>query len=36
MRERLYGFAAEQLGIERRALERDAQAVIALLDGEGG
>ena len=36
MRERLYGFAAEELGIERRALERDAQAVIASLDGDGG
>jgi AcrR family transcriptional regulator len=36
MRERLYGFAAEALGIERRALERDARAVIALLDGDGG
>ena len=36
MRERLYGFAAEELGIERRALERDAQAVVALLDGDGG
>ena len=36
MRERLYGFAAEQLGIEGRALERDAEAAIALLDGEGG
>jgi AcrR family transcriptional regulator len=35
MRERLYGFAAEQLGIERLALERDARAVIAALDGEG-
>jgi AcrR family transcriptional regulator len=35
MRERLYGFAAEQLGIERRALERDAKAVIVVLDGEG-
>jgi AcrR family transcriptional regulator len=35
MRERLYGFAAEQLGIERRALERDAKRVVALLDGEG-
>lgn len=35
MRERLYGFAAEQLGIERRALERDAKKVVALLDGEG-
>jgi AcrR family transcriptional regulator len=35
MRERLYGFAAEQLGIERRALERDAKAVIEVLDGEG-
>ena len=34
--ERLYGFAAEELGIERRALERDARAVIALLDGDGG
>jgi AcrR family transcriptional regulator len=32
MRERLYGFAAEQLGIERRALERDAKAVNAVLD----
>jgi AcrR family transcriptional regulator len=36
MRERLYEFAAEQLGIERRALERDAKAVIALVDREGG
>jgi AcrR family transcriptional regulator len=35
MRERLYAFAAEQLGIERRALARDAKKVIALLDGEG-
>jgi hypothetical protein len=35
MRERLYGFAAEQLGIERRALERDARAAIAVLDGDG-
>jgi AcrR family transcriptional regulator len=35
MRERLYGFAAEQLGIERRALQRDAKKVVALLDGEG-
>ena len=35
MRERLYGFAAEQLGIERRALRRDANKVIALLDGKG-
>jgi AcrR family transcriptional regulator len=32
MRERLYGFAAEQLGIERGALERDARAAIAALD----
>jgi AcrR family transcriptional regulator len=36
MRERLYGFAAEQLGIERKALERDARAAIAALDGDGG
>lgn len=36
MRERLYGFAAEQLGVERRALERDGRAVIAAIDGEGG
>ncbi|HEV3378935.1 MAG TPA: TetR/AcrR family transcriptional regulator [Thermoleophilaceae bacterium] len=36
MRKRLYAFAAEQLGIERKALERDAKAVAALLDGEGG
>jgi AcrR family transcriptional regulator len=36
MRERLYAFAAEQLGIERRALEHDARAVIATLDGTGG
>ena len=35
MRERLYAFAAEQLGIERRALRRDAKKVIALLGGEG-
>jgi hypothetical protein len=35
MRERLYGFAAEQLGIERRALERDAKKVVARLGGEG-
>jgi AcrR family transcriptional regulator len=35
MRERLYRFAAEQLGIERPALERDAKRVVALLDGEG-
>jgi AcrR family transcriptional regulator len=34
MRERLYQFAAEQLGVERRALERDARAAIAALDGE--
>jgi hypothetical protein len=32
--ERLYRFAAEELGIERRVLERDARAVTALLDGE--
>jgi AcrR family transcriptional regulator len=36
MRERVYGFAAEELGIDRRALRRDAQAVTALLDGQGG
>jgi hypothetical protein len=36
MRKRLYAFAAEQLGIERKALERDAKAVAALLDGEDG
>jgi hypothetical protein len=36
MRKRLYGFAAEELVIESRALERDAQTVIALLDGDGG
>ena len=34
MRERLYGFAAEQLGLERGALERDARAAAAVLDGE--
>jgi AcrR family transcriptional regulator len=36
MRERTYEFAAEQLGIERQALERDADAAIALLDREDG
>jgi AcrR family transcriptional regulator len=36
MRERLYGFAAEQLGVDRRALEHDASAAIAALDGEPG
>jgi AcrR family transcriptional regulator len=36
MRERLYCFAAEQLGIERRGLERDARVAIAALDREGG
>jgi AcrR family transcriptional regulator len=35
MRERLHAFVAEQLGIERRALERDARVAMALLDGEG-
>jgi AcrR family transcriptional regulator len=35
MRERLYGFAAEQLGIDSKALEREASAAIAALDGEG-
>jgi AcrR family transcriptional regulator len=35
MRERLYGFAAEQLGIERRALEREAKAAAAVLEEEG-
>jgi hypothetical protein len=35
MRERVYGFAAEQLGIERRALARDAKRVATMLDGEG-
>jgi AcrR family transcriptional regulator len=33
MRERLFSFAAEQLGVDRRALERDARAVLAALDG---
>jgi AcrR family transcriptional regulator len=36
MRERLYCFAAEQLGIARRGLERDARVAIAALDREGG
>ena len=36
MRERLYGFTAEQLGVERAAFERDAEAAIAALDGEPG
>jgi AcrR family transcriptional regulator len=31
MRGRLFGFAAEQLGIERRALEREAKAAAALV-----
>lgn len=34
MRERLYGFAAEQLGVKRRALERNAKAAIAAPDEE--
>jgi AcrR family transcriptional regulator len=33
MRERLFSFAAEQLGVDRRGLERDARAVLATLDG---
>jgi AcrR family transcriptional regulator len=36
MRERLHAFASEQLGVERRALERDARAAIAALDGDAG
>jgi AcrR family transcriptional regulator len=36
MRERLFSFASEQLGIERRTLERDARTVIAALDGTAG
>jgi AcrR family transcriptional regulator len=36
MRQRLFRFAAEQLGVDRRALQRDARAVIAALDGKGG
>jgi AcrR family transcriptional regulator len=35
MRSRLYRFVAEQLGVERRALERKAKAVAALLEEEG-
>jgi BetI-type transcriptional repressor, C-terminal/Bacterial regulatory proteins, tetR family len=36
MRKRLYAFAAEQLGIDRPGLEREARAVIAALDGGPG
>jgi AcrR family transcriptional regulator len=34
MRARMHGFAAEQLGISRRALERDAGAAAAAIDGK--
>jgi AcrR family transcriptional regulator len=34
IRERLHDFAAEQLGIERRALRRDARAAAAAIEGE--
>jgi AcrR family transcriptional regulator len=36
MRKRVLGFAAEQLGISRRGLERDARAAVAAIEGEGG
>jgi AcrR family transcriptional regulator len=36
MCKRLYAFAAEQLGIDRPGLEREARAVIAALDGGSG
>jgi AcrR family transcriptional regulator len=36
MRKRVHGFAAEQLGISRRGLERDARAAVAAIEREGG
>lgn len=36
MRSKMYAFAAEQLGLSRRALERDARAAAAAFDGGRG
>ncbi len=35
MRERVYDFVAEQLGVSRRGLERDARAAAEAIDGNG-
>jgi AcrR family transcriptional regulator len=35
MRERVYGFVVEQLGVDRRGLERDARAAAAAIERNG-